>query len=115
MRRNASRCFCHATGHSTGLYNVQNAIRNGLIPGLSGNSSAQHLGERRTGRIAFVMARPNFEKERVLNEDELAQLTSKLAHLSESGVKARVPGLRDHRRAFSNGDLDPTIQQLVTA
>ena len=62
------------------------------------------------------MARgPNFEKERVLNEDELAQLRSKLAHLSESGVQARVPGLRDHRRAFSNGDLDPTARHGVEA
>ena len=68
-------------------------------------------------KIAFVMARrPNFEKERVLNEDELGQLKSNLAHLSESGVRDFYQ--HAHRDCAIIGGHFPTatsIQQLVTA
>jgi len=58
--------------------------------------------------------RPNFQKERVVKDDELALLKSNLAHLSESGVKDFYP--HAHRDCAIIGGHFPTaisIQQLV--
>ena len=65
--------------------------------------------------MAFVMARrPNFEKERVLNEEELFQLQDNLAHLSEPAVKDFYS--HAHRDCAIIGGHFPTaisIQQLA--
>jgi hypothetical protein len=65
--------------------------------------------------MGLVMARrPNFEKERVLNDDELAQLKSNLAHLSESGVRDFYQ--HAHRDcAIIGGHFNPTARHGLEA
>jgi accessory colonization factor AcfC len=67
--------------------------------------------------MTVAMARrPNLEKERMLNDEDLTQLRENLAHLSESAVKDFYN--HAHRDCAIIGPHFPTaisIQQLVTA